>query len=138
MQINMRREPRRIGRQTYTLCWQALDGSTCSAEARGVDLSRSGIRVSVPERVPPETIVFIQANGGTLAGYGVVRHCTSHGDGYAIGIAFNEETKATVSFANEADIEAARKLLERSEHNCLVSNSLKAKFSLQTDVRVAS
>ena len=77
----------------------------CSAEARGVDLSRSGIRVSVSQRVPRETVVFIQANGGTLAGYGVVRHCTCHGDGYAGGIAVNEETKATVSLTNEADVD---------------------------------
>ena len=105
MQVNMRQESRCIGRQTYTLCWQPEDGRMCSAEARGIDLSRSGIRVSSLQTVPPETVVFIQANGGRLAGYGVVRHCTSHGDRYAIGIAFREETKATVSFVDETDVD---------------------------------
>jgi hypothetical protein len=64
----MRREPRRIARQTYTLCWQLEDGKMRSVEADGIDLSRSGIRVSLSVRVPPETVVFIQTHGSTLAG----------------------------------------------------------------------
>ena len=105
MQVNMRRESRHIGRQSYTLCWQSEDGKRRSADARGMDLSRSGIRVSSSQRFPPEAVVFIQAQGGTLAGYGVVRHCTSLADGYAIGLAFNDETKATVSFSSDTDLD---------------------------------
>ena len=105
MQVNMRREPRRAGRQTYTLCWQLEDGTTCSTEGRCIDLSRSGIRVSASQSVPPETVVFIQAHGDTLAGYAVVRHCTPHGDGYAIGLAFHEETKATAGFSDSAEVD---------------------------------
>ena len=105
MQVNMRREPRRIGRLTYTLCWQLEDGRMRSAEACGIDLSKSGIRVSSSMSVPLGTVVFIQAQGASLVGYGVVRHCAPHGDSYAAGIEFNEETKATVGFSDDADVD---------------------------------
>lgn len=105
MQVNMRREPRRLSRQTYTLCWQPEGGKTCSVEARGIDLSRSGICVSSPRSVPLETVVFLEAQGGKLTGYGLVRHCTPIGEAHAIGIAFNEETKATVCFSEDAVVD---------------------------------
>jgi hypothetical protein len=47
---------------------QLEDGKMRSVEADGIDLSRSGIRVSLSVRVPPETVVFIQTHGSTLAG----------------------------------------------------------------------
>ena len=56
MQVNMRREPRRIGRLTYTLCWQLEDERMHSAEACGIDLSRSGIRVNSSMSVPPKSL----------------------------------------------------------------------------------
>jgi curved DNA-binding protein CbpA len=34
-----------------------------------------------------------------------VRHCTPHGDGYAIGLAFHEETKATAGFSDAAEVD---------------------------------
>jgi hypothetical protein len=100
----MRQERRRVGRQLYTLCWESEDGMTRNVDARGIDLSRSGIRVSSPLPIPAETVVFLQAQGDTLKGNAVVRHCLPHGDGYAIGMAFQEETKATVTFPEDADI----------------------------------
>lgn len=105
MQVNMRREPRRVGTQTYTVCWRPEDGRMRTLEARGMDFSRCGIRVSSSLGIPLTTVVFIQAHGGTLAGYGVVRHCTPHRDGYAIGLAFNEETKVTVQFTDDAEVD---------------------------------
>jgi hypothetical protein len=105
MQVNMRQERRRTGRQLYTLCWESEDGMTRNADARGIDISRSGIRVSSPLPIPPETVVFVRAhNGDTLNGNAVVRHCLPHGDAYAIGMAFQEETKATVTFPEDGDI----------------------------------
>ncbi len=105
MQLNMRREPRHVGRQTYTLVWQLADGASRSIEARGIDISRSGIRVSTSLSVPVDTVVFIQSHGDTLAGYSVVRHCTPHGERFAIGLAFNDETKATVGCQDGTDID---------------------------------
>src|SRR5208282_1327503 len=105
MQVNMRQERRRTGRQLYTLCWESEDGMARNADARGIDISRSGIRVSSPLPIAPETVVFLRAhNGDTLNGNAVVRHCLPHGDAYAVGMAFQEETRATVTFPEDADI----------------------------------
>jgi hypothetical protein len=70
-----------------------------------MDLARAGVRVSASQSIPPETVVFIEAHEGTLTGYGVVRHCTAHGEGYAIGIAFNEETKATAGSSDAVEVD---------------------------------
>jgi hypothetical protein len=105
MQVNMRREPRQMGRHTYTLCWESHDSKSLSVEARGVDISRSGIRVVSPRKLPVDTLVFIQAHGTTLAGYAVVRHCSPQGDDYAIGLALNDETKATVTLGDADDVD---------------------------------
>jgi hypothetical protein len=105
MQINMRRESRRIDRKDYTLCWQSEGGETRSIEVAGADLSRSGIRVTSPISFPAGAVVFVQARSGTLAGWGVVRHSATRGNGYAVGIALNEETKVTVSFSDDADLD---------------------------------
>ena len=55
--------------------------------------------------IAPDTVVFIQSQGDPLTGYGVVRHCTPHGDSFAIGLAFNEETKATVDCPDASDFD---------------------------------
>jgi hypothetical protein len=36
----------------------------------------------------------------------VVRHCSTHGDDYAIGFALNDETKATFSFEDAGDVDS--------------------------------
>jgi hypothetical protein len=105
MQVNMRREARWIERQIYSLCWQPNGGPMESFEVRGIDLSKSGIRVAAPRALPIETVVFIQAQSGKLSGYASVRHSTPHGGGMALGLAFNEETKATVSFQRDAELD---------------------------------
>jgi len=105
MQVNMRREQRRMGRHTYTLCWESPDGKAFSVESRGVDISRSGICVVSPRKVAVDTLVFIQSHGTTLAGYAVVRHCSPHGNDFAIGCAFNDETKITVTFGGAEDVD---------------------------------
>ena len=103
MKVNRRREPRRIGGPTYTLCWRPEDGRMRSLEARGLDFSRHGICVSSSQVLPLTTVVFLRF--GTLNGYGVVRHCTPHHDGYAIGLELNEETKVTAPYADDTDVD---------------------------------
>jgi hypothetical protein len=103
VEVNLRQEARRADRKTYTLNWQSDDGNTYSVEGHGVDISRSGLRVVSPVRLGPETIVFVQAHGGPLSGNAVVRHCTVRGEKYALGLALNEHTMATVSFEDGED-----------------------------------
>jgi hypothetical protein len=105
MQVNMRREPRRPKRQLHTLVWQDDSRAACSLEVTGIDLSQGGMRVSSPRPLAVGMVVFIKAQSGSLEGRGEVRHCTSAGGAYAIGIAFNDETRATVSLGEDADLD---------------------------------
>lgn len=43
--------------------------------------------------------------------------------------------EATLSLANAADTERAERILQKSEAACLISNSIKAKVSLQTHIK---
>ncbi len=114
MHVNMRRDPRRVVNETYYLSWQdghgggngsgSGNGSVKSFEVQGIDLSASGIRVRSSHPIPAGTLLFIQCQGGTLAGYCIVRHCTPYRSGYGIGLEFNEETKATVSMPAQEEI----------------------------------
>src|SRR5690606_14409687 len=47
-------------------------------------------------------------------------------------------TTATLTVPAGTDVEKARSMLERAEHTCLVSNSLRSERTLQLEVRVAS
>ena len=104
MLINQRRDQRHNNRDYYSLCWHDDRGQDWSAEVCGIDLSQSGIRVLSQRPVPPGTVVFIQAIGGTLTGYCVVRHCTPQSDRFAIGVELRQETRETVSILDADDV----------------------------------
>jgi len=46
--------------------------------------------------------------------------------------------KAVLTVPAGSDVDRARKLLEKSEHVCLISNSLKAEKHLEVEIRVAA
>lgn len=96
MQVNMRAEPRRRCRKSYSISWRDEDGVTRSAQAVGVDLSRSGVGIRCSAEVPPGVTVYIQDQDNHLAGYSVVRHCTPRGGAYFIGLELNEEARKNV------------------------------------------
>jgi organic hydroperoxide reductase OsmC/OhrA len=48
------------------------------------------------------------------------------------------EVKPEISVASEDDLEKVQSLLELSERNCFISNSLKSKVVLKPEIRVAS
>ena len=104
MLINQRREQRHVNRDSYSICWHDDHGQNWSVEVRGMDLSQSGMRVFSARAVSTGIVVFVQAIGGTLAGYCVVRHCTPHGDQFAVGIEFHEETRSTTSVPDAGDV----------------------------------
>jgi len=97
MQVNMRRDQRRIAQGKYSICWRDENGLSNSAEAQGVDLSNSGIRVMCTEEIAPGKEVFIEAPDGPPSGYGIVRHCTRLDGGYCFGIEFHDDAKGTVT-----------------------------------------
>src|SRR3954454_17781094 len=93
MTLNMRREPRRTSKHTYSLSWQDEDGVTHSAPVQGIDASVSGIAVRCPFEIRKGTTVYIQAYEGCPSGYTVVRHATRKGTSYTIGLELDEATK---------------------------------------------
>jgi hypothetical protein len=97
MRVNMRQEPRYPAKEPYSICWQDQNGLTRSVQARGMDLSRSGVGFRCAAELPVGTTVFVQAAGGSPAGYGTVRHCVFTGADYTIGLEFQEETKGAFS-----------------------------------------
>ncbi len=78
------------------MCWQDQAGLTISAQAEGTDISDSGISFKSSVALLPGLTVFIQGQDGHPKGYGVVRHCTPGGEGFVIGLEYDEETRKTV------------------------------------------
>ena len=77
-----------------TLSWQDAEGHTCSIRARGVDMSRVGVRVESPEAMTPGSFAFVQVHELKLMGGAVVRYCMLRGTKYRIGLEFrNSLTK---------------------------------------------
>jgi hypothetical protein len=76
-----------------------------SAEVQSINRSLDRILLWSSHELLPGALVFLQAVNGVLAGSCVVRHCTCRGDGYGIGLEFNEETKATSSVLHGHDVD---------------------------------
>ncbi len=93
MRVNIRKEQRNPSKKTYSISWVNEGGLTRSAQVQGLDFSRSGIGISCPEDIRPETIVYIQAQGGYPTGYAAVRHCTPREGSYVIGLQLDEAAK---------------------------------------------
>ena len=93
MQVNLRQERRGHITGTYSLCWQADDGVSRSAEAEGRNISASGICVRAGEFLAPGLVVYLQGPPNTAGGYAIVRHCTLAGGGYSVGLEFSEEAR---------------------------------------------
>ena len=88
--------------KTYAISWQDQHGLTLSAQAQGVELSRSGIGLHSPSELPTGSTVYIQDQNNQVAGYGVVRHCTPRSSGFFVGIELNEEARKSADFGGEA------------------------------------
>ena len=105
MRMDRRREARRAVMEIYSLCRQDRREPPRSLRARGMDLSRSGVGLGCPVEVPVGDSIFVQADSGSPAGYGGVRHCTLQDTDYVVGIEFNEETKNTVRLPAEQEVD---------------------------------
>jgi curved DNA-binding protein CbpA len=98
MRENTRREPRRrIGPKKYSICWRDQDGKSNSAQAESMDVSAGGVRLRCDREIAHATVVFIQAEGGQNAGYGIVRHCTPGESGYYIGLELEKDAMKTAA-----------------------------------------
>src|SRR5690349_16403535 len=94
MQVDMRREPRHLGPALYTISWHSQEGKQISAQAEGIDLSDSGVRIAFPTELQPGAVVFIRAEFGHPTGLAIVRHCARGDSNYVIGIELNVDAGA--------------------------------------------
>jgi len=56
--------------------------------ARGINMSKSGALVELPEPLSVGTVVYIKTNALGLMGTATVRHCTPKGAKFRIGLHF--------------------------------------------------
>jgi len=92
MTVNMRREPRRVAQHPYSICWRDEHGLTRSAEVQSFDCSHSGVGFRCQTELRRGLEVFVQSQGGH-GGYATVRHCTSVGAGFTIGVELDDAAK---------------------------------------------
>jgi hypothetical protein len=90
---DVREEARRPKNVKYLLSWRAANGSTCSAEAHGLDISSSGVGVECPREIQVDAVVKLNASDGSVAGECFVAHCTRRGIKFHIGLEFSEKTR---------------------------------------------
>jgi hypothetical protein len=90
---DVREEARRPKNVRYSLTWRARDGKTCSAEARGLDISSSGAGVECAREIPVDAVVQLNASDASVKGECFVAHCTRRGSGYHIGLEFSDKAR---------------------------------------------
>jgi len=102
--VTVRNEHRSTCHGNFSISWQGQDGLTCSASARGANVSDSGVGVSCADEFSVGLAVYIQAQDNGLAGYGVVRHCTPQAQGFVVGIEMNEKAAKPTTARREDSI----------------------------------
>ena len=73
---------------TVRLSWQDRFGNEKFAHARSFDISESGLRIEVPEAVPLQSYVTLQAQQLGIQGRASVRFCARVGGKYVLGLEF--------------------------------------------------
>jgi DnaJ domain/PilZ domain len=91
-----RREPRRFTNVMFTIAWKDARGQTRSLRARGVNVSKCGMRVEANQEIKPGAAICIQAERHNLTGTATVRNCVQRGGAYILGLEFSEETRRIV------------------------------------------
>ncbi|HXM40037.1 MAG TPA: DnaJ domain-containing protein [Bryobacteraceae bacterium] len=88
-----RKEQRRFTNAMFAVNWEDARGQTRSLRVRGLNVSKSGMRIESSEEIHPGVPVSLQAERHELAGKATVRNCTRRGSGYLVGLEFSEDTK---------------------------------------------
>ena len=73
---------------TYSMAWTGTDGLTYNTEARGLNISKSGIAIECHRDLPGGQIVFLQSQDGSFEGDCEVVHSTRRAGKYIIGLEF--------------------------------------------------
>jgi PilZ domain len=86
---DLRRQDRQQCEHKVTVMWRDARGEDKFADARAIDISKSGIRLQMPEAPPLHTYVTLRAIKLGLMGSASVRHCLrTTPSKYAVGAEF--------------------------------------------------
>jgi hypothetical protein len=86
---DLRRQDRLPCEHHVTVMWRDARGENKFANVRAVDISKSGIRLKMPEAPPLHTYVTLRAVKLGLVGNASVRYCLRKaGSNYAVGAEF--------------------------------------------------
>jgi hypothetical protein len=91
-----RKEQRRFTNAMFAISWEDARGQSRSVRVRGLNVSKSGMRIESSEEMHTGVPVSLQAERHELAGKATVRNCTRRGSGYLVGLEFSEETKRSL------------------------------------------
>ena len=89
----LRRHPRSEARSIVQLIWKDQLGNDKYTKARTLDVSESGMRVEVPERIPERSYITFRADDLSLHGTGSVRSCQAKGLKFIVGLEFSTGMK---------------------------------------------
>lgn len=119
---DVREETRRPKNLKYSLTWRGRDGTTCSAEGRGLDISASGVGIECPRELPVDAVVQIKASDGSVTGECFVAHCTRRGLKYHIGLEFSDKAR------NQAQMPAAKRTDSETDYYDVLQISPRAEM----------
>ncbi len=88
-----RHEQRRYTNATFSVGFADGQGETRSMRVRGLNVSKSGMRIEAPDEIPTGATVMLQGERHDLCGKATVRHCKRRGSGFVIGLEFSAETR---------------------------------------------
>jgi hypothetical protein len=91
-----RKEQRRFTNAMFTVTWEDARGQSRAIRVRGLNVSKSGMRIESSEEMHTGVPVSLQAERHELSGKATVRNCTRRGSGYLVGLEFSAETKRTL------------------------------------------
>src|SRR5579871_4065149 len=91
-----RREQRRFTNVMFAITWEDARGESRSIRVKGLNVSKSGMRIESAEEMYAGVPVSLQAERHELRGRATVRNCTKRGSGFMVGLEFSEDTKRTL------------------------------------------
>jgi len=109
---NLRRHHRTAARSIVKLMWKDPLGNEKFTNARTLDVSESGMRVEVPERIPERSYVTFRADELSLHGRASVRSCHGKGLKYIVGLEFSAGMKWKPKRAQSEPVESSSEEVE--------------------------
>ena len=91
-----RKEQRRFTNAMLAITWEDARGQNRALRVRGLNVSKSGMRIESSEEMHTGAPVSLRAERHELAGRATVRNCMRRGSVFLVGLEFSEETKRTL------------------------------------------